>query len=88
MDKKKSFLDVLVQAVYEKFPELLTTSDELSSVPDAEKGRCRLLQYVHDYLNKVYFHVRPPCGNKDLYVAPLATCKWPDLLQRRTFGLN
>ena len=38
MDKKRSFLDVLVQAVYEKFPNLLTTSDELTSVPDAEKG--------------------------------------------------
>lgn len=40
MDKKRSFLDVLVQAVYEKFPHLLNTSDELGSIPGAEKGKC------------------------------------------------
>ncbi|XP_067936852.1 delphilin-like [Watersipora subatra] len=37
MDKKKSFLDVLVQAVYEKFPHLFSTSEELSQVLLAEK---------------------------------------------------
>ena len=38
IDKKRSFLDVLVQAVYEKFPHLLSASDELSQVPLAERG--------------------------------------------------
>lgn len=38
MDKKKSFLDVLVQAVHEKFPHLLSASSELTKVPEAENG--------------------------------------------------
>jgi len=45
MDKKRSFLDVLVQAVCEKFPHLLSAADELSALPEAERGRC-----IHLYL--------------------------------------
>lgn len=39
MDKKKSFLDVLVQAVFEKFPDLLETSETLNLVTEAERSK-------------------------------------------------
>jgi len=53
MDKKKSFLDVLVQAVHEKFPHLLSTSAELSQVSSAERSK---------WLYETTFYPRLYCG--------------------------
>ena len=53
IDKKNTFLDVLVRAIHEKYPELVRTGEELSLVTDAERGTFTLQsQYINYPVSK------------------------------------